>query len=70
MDEPLRIERLDERQAAIYRGMTGAQRLAIANGIWRSVRTITEAAVRSRHPDYDDDQVARSVAELMSRGTG
>jgi len=70
MSRELRIERIDERQAAIYRDMTGAERLAIANGIWRSVRTMTEAAVRSRHPSFDDEQVAREVAELVSRGTG
>jgi len=44
--------------------MGGAARLAIAFQLTETVRRLSWAGIRSRHPDYDDHQVLRAWARL------
>lgn len=53
-----------EAQREIYRRMGGAARVAIAYQLTETVRRLAWAGIRSRHPDYDDDQVRRAWARL------
>ena len=54
-------------QLAIFRRMTGAERVAMAFEMSDSARAITVAGIRHRHPDWADDQVRD---ELRSRLLG
>lgn len=63
------VEVVDDEMAAILRTKTGAQRLAIAAGMFRSARTLVEQAVRHDHPGWSDDAVRREVSRRLSHGT-
>jgi hypothetical protein len=52
-------------QIAILRRMTLEKRMRIAERAYWSVRGITEAGVRSRQPDWSDEQVAKEVSRLF-----
>lgn len=66
--KPLRVEILDDAMAAVLRAKSPAERLAIANGMWRSARRIIEAVLRAEQPDWTDEQIRREVARRMSHG--
>lgn len=46
------------------RRMSRPQRLQMAFEFSDWLRTVTEAGVRRRHPDYDEEQVRRAVMRL------
>ncbi len=46
--------------AAVLRQKTGAERLAIANELFLSARRMLTSFLRTEHPDWDDQQRARS----------
>lgn len=50
------------------RCMSGAERLAIAFGLWRTARDVTRCSERRRHPELDPAELERRVAARMSRG--
>jgi hypothetical protein len=54
-----------EAQLAAYRAMGPARRLAAAFEMSEAVRQIALAGCRSRHPDWPEDRVRRSVAEIL-----
>lgn len=62
------IELIDPLMVPVLRKKTPSERLAIANGMWRSARKLIESAVRQRHPDWSDQEVQREVARRMSHG--
>lgn len=66
--KPLRVEIIDDAMAAVLRAKSPAERLAIANGMWRSARRIIEAVLRAEQPDWTDEQIRREVARRMSHG--
>jgi hypothetical protein len=51
-------------QREIYRGMSGATRLAIAFELTEAVRRLTVAGIRRRHPEYSEDEVQSAWARL------
>lgn len=55
--------------AAILRGKSPGERLAIAHGMWRSARNILLSALRGQHPDWTDDEVQREVSRRLSHGS-
>lgn len=59
---------IDDTMAAVLRAKSPAERLAIANGMWRSARRIIEAVLRAEQPDWTDEQIRREVARRMSHG--
>lgn len=65
---PLNIEIMDDVMAEVLRAKTPAERLAIANGMWRSARRMLESILRSERPDWTDEEIRREVARRMSHG--
>lgn len=62
------IEVIDDDMAAVLRGKTGAQRLAIVDALHRTARRLIETNIRSVHPGWNDQKVNRAVAERIARG--
>jgi hypothetical protein len=52
-------------QAAIYRRMTASERSAMVVQMSMSARAITLAAIRTRHPEYDEDQARWALFRLL-----
>ncbi len=50
---------------AQLRLMTSSARLAQARRLSQRKRSVAEAGVRRRHPDYDDEQVRLAVSRLV-----
>ena len=46
-----------EVQLGVYRAMTGEQRVALALQLSDEMRQLSIDGIRSRHPDFDDQQV-------------
>jgi hypothetical protein len=53
-----------EAQIEAYRRMTGAERVQIAFRLTELTRQATMAGIRSRHPEYDDQQVFLALARV------
>jgi hypothetical protein len=51
--------------AEVYRAKTPAERLAIANGMWRSARRIIDAVLPAEHPDWSEEAINREIARRM-----
>lgn len=62
------IEAVDDDMARVYRSMTGAQRLAVASGMFASARRMLLSHLRAEHPDWSDEQVQREAARRLSHG--
>lgn len=62
------IEVMDPMMAVILREKSPAERLAIAFGIWESVRAMLLTQLAEMHPSWSPSQVAREVARRMSHG--
>ena len=65
-----RLETLDEEMIRVLAAKTGAERLAIAAGMFRSARRMVSSHLRQEHPDWDTAKVQREVALRISHGTG
>lgn len=66
---PEDIEVVDDAMARIYAAKTGAERLAIASGMFRSAREMLLSHLRTTHPDWSEQRVQREVARRLSHGT-
>ena len=62
------IEVLDDAMADILREKTGAERLAIAFGMWSSARSMLMVNLAREHPDWSAEEVQRETARRMSHG--
>lgn len=60
------MESAKELQIQRIREMSPDQRIRIAHALWVEARNATVAGVKGRHPDWQKDQVAQRVRELMS----
>lgn len=67
---PERIELVDRDMAEVFARMTGAQRLAIAAGMFESARRMLESHLRSLHPEWSKTQVAEEVARRLAHDAG
>lgn len=63
--DPRRVEVLDELTAAMYRRMSGMERLRVAFGAQYFASRIIEARVKREHPDWTDDQVYSEVSRRL-----
>ena len=52
-------------QTEVWRSMTGARRVELMAEMSENVRNIKAQGVRSRHPDYTDQQVRLAVIRLL-----
>ncbi|HWN41132.1 MAG TPA: hypothetical protein VNW71_02865 [Thermoanaerobaculia bacterium] len=59
---------VDDEMARILRGMTGAERLKIANGMFVSARRMLASHLASEHPDWDQDRIEQETARRISHG--
>jgi len=66
--DPSRIEVVDDDMARILRGKTGAERLAIASGMYASARRMLLSHLAAEHPDWSEEQVMREAARRLSLG--
>lgn len=62
-------ECVDDRVAAILRAKSPAERLALANGLWRSARSIMKSIICQQHPEWTEAQVDREAARRLSHGS-
>jgi hypothetical protein len=63
-----RWECVTDEMAEVLRQKTGAERLAIADGMWRTAYKLVTQSVRNQHPTWTEDDVRREVARRMSHG--
>lgn len=63
---PLQVDHIEPEMVRILREKTPAERLAIANGMWRSARDMLRNLLRAEHPDWSDDEVDAAVAQRMA----
>jgi hypothetical protein len=66
--DPRNIEVLDDEMAAVFRAMTGAQRLKIASDMFRSARRMLLSHLAAEHPDWDEERLQRETARRLSHG--
>lgn len=59
------VRLLDERQAAIYRTWTPAQRMKAADDQMRFYRSMMAGVIRGEHPDWSDEEVRREIARRL-----
>ena len=53
-----------QRQTDAYRRMSGRERVAVSFRLNELARRMAEAGIRSRHPDYTEDQVRWALRRL------
>lgn len=64
---PLCDPHAEEVLTQAFRRMTPAQRLAMVDEMWESLRTMILCQLRSAHPDWSDDRLSSETARRMSR---
>ncbi len=62
------MEVMDDTMADVLREKTEAERLKIADRMWRSARSILRGAIQTEHPDWSEEQVNGEIAERISHG--
>jgi len=68
LPRPEQIEAVDDEMARIYRAMSGAERLAVANGMFRSASSMLRSHLRAEHPDWSEQRVGKEAGRRLSRG--
>jgi hypothetical protein len=66
--DPGQIEVVDHAVADILRRKTPAERVKMMSDAHRMARLIVEGGVRTRHPDWTEDQIKAEVVRRMTRG--
>lgn len=66
--DPRNIEVVDDDMAEVFRSMTGAQRLKIANDMFESARRMIASHLASEHPDWDERRIQEETARRLSHG--
>jgi hypothetical protein len=64
-----RMEIIDPAMVAVLRKKTPAERLAIANGMWRSARDMIRNLLRAEHPEWSQEQVDQETAKRLLHDT-
>jgi Rv0078B-related antitoxin len=63
-----RFDVVDDEMAAILRGKTGAERLAMASDMYESARRMLLAHLAAEHPEWSEEEVQREAARRLSHG--
>lgn len=69
MIDPKRIEVVDNAIAATLRDMAPAQRVDLVFQAETLARTLMSAGVKSRHPDWSDQEIQQETARIWLRGS-
>jgi hypothetical protein len=64
------IEAVDDEMARVLAAKTGAERLAIAFGMYASARRMLISHLRARHPEWTERQAEDEAARRLSHGSG
>lgn len=59
---------VDDEMARILRGMTGAERLRVANSLFVSARRMLASHLAAEHPDWDEARIEQETARRISHG--
>lgn len=62
----LRYEVIDDAMADVLRGKTPAERLEMANSMWRTARDLIRSKLIYDHPDWTAEQIQAETARRMS----
>ena len=62
------LDIIDDDMARVLRGMTGAERLKIANGMFNSARRMIASHLAAEHPDWDQERIEKETARRISHG--
>ena len=65
---PEDVELIDDEMARLYASKSGAERLAIASGMFASARKMLLAHLRADHPEWSEDRIGREAARRLSHG--
>jgi ABC-type Na+ transport system ATPase subunit NatA len=68
MIDPRSIEVIDDETVAVYRHMTGAQRVRAVGRLYAMARMLIQSRVRAEHPDWTQDQLNRETVRRLSHG--
>jgi hypothetical protein len=63
------VEVIDPAMAEILRQKSGAERLRIAWGMWRSARDMLYNLLRAQQREWSEQQVQQEVARRLAHGT-
>lgn len=63
-----KIEVMSDDMVRMLRGKSPAERLAIADGLWRLARDMIRANLEREHPDWNAEQIQRETARRLSHG--
>ena len=63
--KPVHIEVIDHEYAAILAAKTPAERAEMISDCNRTARIFIAAGERLRHPEYNEEQIARAVAQRI-----
>ena len=67
--DPRNIELCDDATVAMYRAMTGPQKLRILDGMYRSAVKFVRGGVMAEHPDWGPEQIERETMLRIARET-
>ena len=62
------MDTVRERELARLRAMTPAEKLKVAEALWRDAWALTEAGIVVRHPGWTREQLRQETRRLMSGG--
>jgi hypothetical protein len=62
------VEVMDDQMAEVLRRKSGAERLAIADALFRFARQLVLSGLRAEHPDWSDGRIATEAARRLSHG--
>jgi hypothetical protein len=60
---------VDPRVAEILRRMSGMERLRLAHEMWKLTRDRLTVFLRAHHPEWDEAELQRSVADWLLNGS-
>ncbi len=61
---------MDPEMVEVLRAKSGAERLAIAFGLFRSARRMIASKLQAEHPDWEEEELQREVARRIASGSG
>lgn len=62
------IEVIDDEMARVIRSKSGAERLQIADQMYRDARQMIVSHLRFEHADWDERRIIREAARRLSHG--
>lgn len=64
-----KIDVMDDEMVRILRGMTGAERLEIADRMFTSARRMIASHLAAEHPDWDQERIEKETTRRISHGS-